>query len=66
MGKRPFRPVTAVSPDGEEIRYPSVKAAADGVGVKSCRISTACVLGHRCAGYHWRYTGGCMESGGHR
>ena len=33
------------------IRKP--RSAAEDVGVRPCRISTACVTAHRCAGRYW-------------
>lgn len=57
MRRRSYRrAVVATSQDGREQRFPSIKEAAAAVGLRSpCRISTACVTGHRCAGLHWRY-----------
>lgn len=38
---------------GQRKEYPSIKSAAEDVGVRPCRISTACVTAHRCAGRYW-------------
>ena len=50
------RAVISTDRHGMETLYPSVKDAAAAVGVAACRISTACVTGHRCAGRHWRHS----------
>lgn len=35
--------------------YPSIRAAADRMGVDRCAISLAIRRGYRCSGYHWTY-----------
>ena len=47
-------PVISTDEEGKEIRYETMKAAADAIGVRPARISQACVLGCRCMGFYWR------------
>ena len=42
--------VISIDRHGQRKEYPSIKSAAEDVGVRPCRISTACVTAHRCAG----------------
>ena len=55
MANTPFKPVISINPEtGEEIRYPSMKAAAEKIGVNQARITTACTTGCKCKGFYWR------------
>jgi hypothetical protein len=45
--------VISIDRHGQRKEYPSIKSAAEDVGVRPCRISTACVTAHRCAGRYW-------------
>lgn len=45
--------VISIDRHGRRKEYPSIKSAAEDVGVRPCRISTACVTAHRCAGRYW-------------
>lgn len=45
--------VISIDRHGQRKEYPSIKSAAEDVGVRPCQISTACVTAHR-----WRDGGG--------
>ena len=45
--------VISIDRHGQRKEYPSIKSAAEDVGVRPCQISTACVTAHRCAGRYW-------------
>ena len=45
--------VISIDRHGQRKEYPSIKSAAEDVGVRPCQISTACVTAHRCAGRWW-------------
>lgn len=47
-------PVVGTGPDGETVRFDSLKEAADWLGVQSSQISNAMKYNFRCHGYTWR------------
>ena len=48
-------PVIVTSSDGSEMRFPSVKSAAQFIGVHGGRVSNMCVMGNSIRGYRVRY-----------
>lgn len=53
MAKR-FVPVIGTNAEtGEKVRFESVSAAAEWLGVHTGQISNALVIGHKLHGYHW-------------
>lgn len=61
IGRSKSHPVVQFTKTGEFVKeWPSIKAAADALGVNKSNISSNCG-GHRksCAGYIWRYREEC-------
>lgn len=50
------RVVIATAPCGEQVKYPSVSAAAEQTGGQKSRISAACRTGIPYKGISWRYS----------
>lgn len=49
------REVIATAPDGTQVAYPSVSAAAEQIGGQASRITYACRTGTAYRGIFWRY-----------
>ena len=55
---RRFVPVIGTNAKtGEKVRFDSVNAAAEWLGVHAAQISNALVIGYNLHGYHWEKEG---------
>jgi multidrug efflux pump subunit AcrA (membrane-fusion protein) len=51
------KPCVCTFPDGREIKYPSVRSAAQATGRRECGLSKACARQCASGGLRWRYAG---------
>ena len=52
--QRYLKSVVGTDGDGNEIRFGSISAAEEFLGIPHCQISNAIKYGYRCRGFKWR------------